>query len=69
MAVELKSIREHCDSGCQATFSTLKQRVGEILGRSQDAPTTETEKKVACNIIKRMMSSAAPSSYLVSLPT
>ena len=79
VAVELRQLREHHDSGCQAVSSSLhsQQTVDQILTLPLNAPPTTTEKKLATSVIRRMLtSSTTPSSSqvpgpcsVVSLPT
>ena len=82
MAVELRQLRHHFDSGCQTTGdqqqSQSQQTVDQILSRPLDAPPTTTEKKLATSVIRRMINSSstsepttalAASSSLVTLPT
>ena len=76
VVVELRHLKAHHDSGCQATFRSplsSQQTVEEILTQPLDAPPTATEKKLATSLIRRMMNdhstTTTGSCSMVSLPT
>jgi hypothetical protein len=72
-AVKVEVYEAHIQSQCQkffshSVFSPSRTTLGELLEKDLDKPTTLAEKKVARNIISRMMAEGE-SSDILQLPS
>ena len=72
-AVKAELYMAHINSRCQACFShsihsPSRTTIGELLTKDRDRPTTHAEKKVARNIITRMIAEGS-STQVLQLPT
>ncbi len=59
--VQLQQLRGHLDSGCRMSGapSPSKTTLSQILARPLSAPPTNTERKVATSIVKRLISTGS----------
>ena len=73
-AVRSDEYKSHLESQCKAFYShsihsPSRTTIGDLLAKDRAKPPTPAEKRVAQNIITRMMAAEGSSNQVLQLPT